>query len=178
MNIFVAILIISDFVVLSFRFLILISPFHIKLQFGLNQTWLCPNYKPQRKSCQYESIKNPTELCINSTIVLLLYLLSQTGGIFYCLKFFWNLGVQKHLLIPNKWRVFEKWRQFCRQLTWTQNIFWNDDGTFAVTKNIYKNLSEMIQNSASLSANIMRGLFELFVNISESGCNFALSQCK
>ena len=99
-------------------------------------------------------------------------------GIFYCLKFFWNLGVQKCLLIPNKWRVFEKWRQFCRQLTWTQNIFWNDDGTFAVTKNIYKNFSEMIPNSASLGANIMRGLFELFVNISESGCNFVLSQCK
>ena len=45
-------------------------------------------------------------------------------------------------------------------------------------KNIYKNFSEMIPNSASLSANIMRGLFEFFVNISNLGCNFALSQCK
>ena len=132
MNIFVAILIISDFVVLSFRFLILISPFHIKLQFGQNQTWLCPNYKPQRKSCQYESIKNPTELCINSTIVLLLYLLSQTGGHFLLSEIFLKFGCAKvpsnSKQVKDVWKVtailpstdmdtkyfLKWWRHFCR----------------------------------------------------------------
>ena len=52
----------------------------------------------------------------------------------------------------------------------TRNNYCNCDGTFAVTITLFENFfSKNHPNLPLPSANIMRGLFEFFVNISELG---------